>query len=92
MPDRGAPRDLPLLLLLTGAKAFKEQVEKTGFLLSIEQTTNDYATAIAHIEMLFRQAANMPLRSLVLDEEGDEPSIGLVNLFQSIAVERNGVR
>lgn len=92
MPDRGAPSDLPLLLLLTGAAAFKEHVEKTGFLLSVEQTTNDFAIAIDHIEMLFRQAANMPFRSLILDGEGEKSSEDLSNLLQSIALERNGIR
>jgi len=92
LSSRGATDDLQFLLLLTGFEALKDQILKRGFVLSSDQTTNDYGTVMAHIESRFRQVVNLPFSSLIVEMDEDVASRDLLSLFHGIALERNGLQ
>lgn len=91
LENRGAPTDLPFLLLLDGSQNLKSQIKKLGFILQDQSSTHDFDKVVADVEARFRNVVKLPLTALVLNIKEDKPPTELLNAFATVGSQRNGL-
>ncbi|KAH7090801.1 hypothetical protein FB567DRAFT_300162 [Paraphoma chrysanthemicola] len=89
LENRGAPSDLPFVLLLSNSEAFKKQLVISKFIHGENQPTREYVTALSDIEAHFRQVVKLPLICHVLQLEEDSTPTSLIQIIENVATQRN---